>query len=112
MTDLGQLLNTDFLNLPLMGAAGLLLASAIAAVFSARLGLSFLLVFLVGGMLAGEDGPGGFQFDDHRLSFWWATWHWPSSCWTVVCAPGWPRFAQASDPRCGWPPQVYWPARC
>ena len=69
MTDLGQLLNTDFLNLPLMGAAGLLLASAIAAVFSARLGLSFLLVFLVGGMLAGEDGPGGFQFDDHRLSF-------------------------------------------
>lgn len=62
-------LNTDFLHLPLMAAAGLLLASAVAAVFSARLGLSFLLVFLVGGMLAGEDGPGGFMFNDHRLSF-------------------------------------------
>lgn len=67
MTDTA--LNTDFLNLPLMAAAGLLLASAVAAVFSARLGLSFLLVFLVGGMLAGEDGPGGYVFNDHRLSF-------------------------------------------
>lgn len=69
MTDAVTALNTDFLNLPLMAAAGLLLASAVAAVFSARLGFSFLLVFLVGGMLAGEDGPGGFVFNDHRLSF-------------------------------------------
>lgn len=69
MSDPTAALNTDFLNLPLMGAAGLLLASAVAAVFSARLGFSFLLVFLVGGMLAGEDGPGGYVFNDHRLSF-------------------------------------------
>ena len=69
MTDVAAALNTDFLNLPLMAAAGLLLASAVAAVFSARLGFSFLLVFLVGGMLAGEDGPGGYVFNDHRLSF-------------------------------------------
>ena len=69
MTDLGQLLDTHFLNVPLMAAAGLLLASAVAAVFSARLGLSFLLVFLVGGMLAGEDGPGGYVFNDHRMAF-------------------------------------------
>lgn len=64
-----SVLSTDFLNLPLMAAAGLLLASAVAAVFSARVGVSFLLVFLVGGMLAGEDGPGGWVFNDHRLSF-------------------------------------------
>ena len=69
MSDATTLFNTDFLNLPLMAAAGLLLASTVAAVFSVRLGFSFLLVFLVGGMLAGEDGPGGMKFDDHRLSF-------------------------------------------
>ena len=69
MADTISLLNTDFLNLPLMAAAGLLLASAVAALFSSRLGFSFLLVFLVGGMLAGEDGPGGYVFNDHRLSF-------------------------------------------
>ena len=38
--------------------------------FSARAGFSFLLVFLVVGTLAGTDGPGGFKFDDFRLSFW------------------------------------------
>jgi cell volume regulation protein A len=35
-----------------------------------RIGFSFLLIFLAAGMLAGEDGPGGYQFDDFRLSFW------------------------------------------
>ena len=69
MSDATTLFNTDFLNLPLMAAAGLLLASTVAAVFSVRLGFSFLLVFLVGGMLAGEDGPGGMKFDDHSLRF-------------------------------------------
>lgn len=62
-------LSFDFLNLPLMAAAGLVFASVLAAVYSARLGFSFLLVFLVAGMLAGEDGPGQFPFDDFRLSF-------------------------------------------
>lgn len=59
----------DFLNLPLMAAAGLVFASVLAAVYSARLGFSFLLVFLVAGMLAGEDGPGNFAFNDFQLSF-------------------------------------------
>jgi cell volume regulation protein A len=36
---------------------------------SSRVGLPFLLVFLVVGMIAGEDGPGGIAFNDYRLSF-------------------------------------------
>jgi cell volume regulation protein A len=27
-------------------------------------------VFLLAGVIAGEDGPGGYRFDDYRLSFW------------------------------------------
>lgn len=63
-------LSLDFLSLPLLAAAALVFASVLAGLFSARLGFSFLLVFLVAGILAGEDGPGGLMFDDFRLSFW------------------------------------------
>ena len=45
--------------------AGLLLfISVLASTISARLGLPLLLLFLVVGMLAGEDGPGGILFND------------------------------------------------
>jgi potassium/hydrogen antiporter len=50
-------------ELVLFGAL-LVMASIIASAVSARLGAPLLLVFLVLGMLAGEDGPGGFRFDD------------------------------------------------
>ncbi|MEO8250268.1 MAG: potassium/proton antiporter [Burkholderiales bacterium] len=60
----------DFVNLPLLAASALVFASVLAGLFSVRVGFSFLLVFLFAGILAGEDGPGGFQFDDFRLSFW------------------------------------------
>ena len=60
----------DFVNLPLLGAAALVFVSVLAGLFSTRIGLSFLLVFLLAGILAGEDGPGGYRFDDIRLSFW------------------------------------------
>jgi cell volume regulation protein A len=60
----------DFVNVPLLAAASLVFASVLAGLFSARIGFSFLLVFLVAGVLAGEDGPGGYRFDDSRLSFW------------------------------------------
>jgi len=62
-------ISLDFLTLPLLVAAALVFLSVLAGVFSARAGFSFLLVFLVAGMLAGEDGPGGLAFDDFRLSF-------------------------------------------
>ena len=60
----------DFVNPPLLAAAALVFVSVLAGLFSARIGFSFLLVFLLAGILAGEDGPGGFLFDDIRLSFW------------------------------------------
>jgi cell volume regulation protein A len=65
-----MVLSIDFLSLPLLGAAALVFISVLAGVFSARIGFSFLLIFLVVGILAGVDGPGGLAFDDFRLSFW------------------------------------------
>ena len=65
-----MVLSLDFLSLPLLAAAALVFISVLAGVFSARIGFSFLLVFLVAGIFAGVDGPGGLAFDDFRLSFW------------------------------------------
>jgi len=63
-------LSFDFLTLPLLAASALVFISVLAGVFSARIGFSFLLVFLVVGTLAGVDGPGGLTFNDFTLSFW------------------------------------------
>lgn len=63
-------LSLDFLALPLLVAAALVFLSVLAGVVSARAGFSFLLVFLLAGVLAGEDGPGGLVFNDFKLSFW------------------------------------------
>ncbi len=46
----------------------LLFVSVLASLVSARLGLPLLLVFLVVGMLAGEDGPGGIVFNNFELA--------------------------------------------
>jgi potassium/hydrogen antiporter len=60
----------DALNIALFLAGGLVFVSVVAGLYSARAGVSFLLVFLVAGMLAGEDGPGGIAFNDFKLSLW------------------------------------------
>lgn len=52
----------------LVGAAVLLLLSVIASKASGRLGVPALLLFLVIGMLAGSEGPGGIEFDNARLA--------------------------------------------
>src|SRR3954447_8667253 len=53
---------------PLIIAIMVLLVGSIAASFVDRLGAPTLLVFLGLGILLGEDGPGGIQFDDARLA--------------------------------------------
>ncbi len=60
----------ESVNLPLFAAAALVFASVLTGLFSTRIGFSFLLVFLFAGIVAGEDGIGGYRFDDFRLSFW------------------------------------------
>ena len=52
----------------LIGAVIVFAALAFGAL-SQRAGVPLLLVFLVVGMLAGEDGPGGIVFDDHETAF-------------------------------------------
>src|SRR5919106_5381016 len=50
------------------GAAILLLLSVLASKASARLGVPSLLLFLLIGMFAGSEGPGGIEFDYPRLA--------------------------------------------
>ena len=52
----------------LLVASGLLLVGVIASKTSGRLGVPALLLFLVIGMLAGSEGPGGIAFDDPWLA--------------------------------------------
>ncbi|MBW7923171.1 MAG: potassium/proton antiporter [Burkholderiaceae bacterium] len=55
-------------QLLLVGAL-VMFAGILLGAFSSRFGIPFLLVFLLVGMLAGENGIGGIDFDDHRLAF-------------------------------------------
>jgi cell volume regulation protein A len=55
-------------TLILLGAL-LLLAGILSSLIATRFGAPLLLVFLVVGMLAGEEGPGGIQFEDVGLTF-------------------------------------------
>jgi cell volume regulation protein A len=58
----------DANHLILVGAA-LVAASVIVSAFASRAGTPLLLVFLLLGMVAGEDGPGGIHFDDVQLTY-------------------------------------------
>ncbi|HUG38599.1 MAG TPA: hypothetical protein VML54_16700, partial [Candidatus Limnocylindrales bacterium] len=52
----------------LLLAAVLLLLGVVASKTSGQLGVPALLLFLVIGMLAGSEGPGGIEFDDPWLA--------------------------------------------
>lgn len=51
------------------GAAALVLAGILSSLVARRFGAPLLLVFLVIGMLAGSDGPGGIRFDDYTGTY-------------------------------------------
>ena len=53
----------------LLSGAGLVFLSILLTPISSRIGAPLLLLFLLIGMLAGEDGPGGYQFDDFELAY-------------------------------------------
>jgi NhaP-type Na+/H+ and K+/H+ antiporter len=50
-------------------SGALFLLAIFAGFASARIGAPLLLVFLVVGMLAGEDGPGGIDFNEFRTAY-------------------------------------------
>lgn len=54
-------------NILLLGSI-LLFISIVASKTSFRLGVPTLILFLVVGMLAGSDGPGGIYFDDPKIA--------------------------------------------
>ncbi|HVL36116.1 MAG TPA: cation:proton antiporter, partial [Burkholderiales bacterium] len=54
----------EYWNYVVLIGAALLLVSIVASDISSRIGAPLLLVFLLLGMAAGEDGPGGIRFDD------------------------------------------------
>lgn len=59
----------EFTNAFLFVGSLLLFVSILFSSAAARLGVPLLLLFLGVGMLAGEDGPGGIQFDDFGTAF-------------------------------------------
>ena len=59
----------EFGNALILICASLLLLSIFAGIVSSRIGAPLLLVFLALGMLAGEDGPGGIDFDDFQAAY-------------------------------------------
>jgi len=55
-------------TLILVGAM-MLVISILLSPLSSRVGMPVLLIFLAVGMIMGEDGPGGIEFDNFRLAF-------------------------------------------
>lgn len=59
----------EFANQLILAGAGLVALSVVVGLISSRFGAPLLLAFLVLGMLAGEDGPGGIAFDDFNMAY-------------------------------------------
>lgn len=56
-------------NALLLFGAALTVLGIVSSLIARRFGAPLLLIFLVIGMLAGEDGPGGVMFNDYRLTY-------------------------------------------
>jgi potassium/hydrogen antiporter len=59
----------DAVSLTILLGAVMVLAGIMSSLVALRFGAPLLLVFLIIGMLAGESGPGGIQFDDLRSTY-------------------------------------------
>jgi cell volume regulation protein A len=57
------------INLFILLGAVLVLAGVFSGLVAGRFGAPLLLVFLLVGMLAGVDGPGGIAFEDYRATY-------------------------------------------
>ncbi|WP_425147615.1 potassium/proton antiporter [Deinococcus sp.] len=55
-------------DLPILIGAALLLLSLFASKLGGRLGIPGLLLFMLVGMLAGSEGPGGIDFENYRVT--------------------------------------------
>ncbi|GLK67493.1 potassium/proton antiporter [Hansschlegelia plantiphila] len=61
--------NIAIVNAILLFGAALMLVGILSSLVASRFGAPLLLVFLVIGMLTGQDGPGGVAFDNYRLTY-------------------------------------------
>src|SRR5438477_2028077 len=59
----------DTVSLGILFGAMLVLAGILSSLVAMRFGAPLLLVFLIIGMLAGEAGPGGIEFEDVRSTY-------------------------------------------
>src|SRR5256884_3459242 len=59
----------DALSIGILLGALLVLAGIMSSLVAMRFGAPLLLVFLIVGMLAGEEGLGGVKFDDVRTTY-------------------------------------------
>src|SRR6516165_999884 len=59
----------DAISIGILLGALLVLAGIMSSLVAMRFGAPLLLVFLIVGMIAGEAGPGGMQFDDVRSAY-------------------------------------------
>lgn len=59
----------DSINIVILLGALLAMAGILSSLIALRFGAPLLLIFIVVGMLAGESGPVGIQFEDVRLVF-------------------------------------------
>ena len=57
------------IDVTLLAGALLILAGIASSLFARRFGAPLLLVFLLLGLLLGEDGPGGIRYDDTRFTY-------------------------------------------
>ncbi len=59
----------DLVNTAIFVGALLVVLGIFSSLIATRFGAPLLLVFLVVGMLAGEDGPGGIEFDNYAVTY-------------------------------------------